>query len=297
MSFIDLHNHCFIALDGGVESEAESLKLLQSAIDSDIRIMYVTPRKEPNGHFDPDNETILKACRKLRKLAAHQHLDLDIRYGEEFRIKTDSIEVIQADQVLCYQDTNYVLIEFTRTNVFSKLIDQAIAALTDSGKKILIAHPERYFDDADEGVTLCRKWVDQGCYLQINRTSLTGYHGIYAEKLAHKLIRSGLAHVVATDAQANDAAKACRLDDVYEQTIKKHNKVQADLLFITNPALLTENKAMLAVLRPRQQIKLIAFVRSKFKKRKPEKHPIQPEPKPDSERSETAENGSDSKGE
>jgi protein-tyrosine phosphatase len=256
MSFIDLHNHCFTAMDAGVQSQEEALMMLKTAVKSDIKIMYVTPHREPNGRFDPNNETVLKAWRKLRKLASVNDLDIDVRYGEEFRIKIDSIDLIKNNQVLCYHRTDYVLIEFTRTNVFSKLVDQAIELLHEQGKNILIAHPERYFDDINEAVKTCRNWVKQGCYLQINRTSLTGFHGIYPEKIAHKLIKLGLAHVVATDAHEGEGARTCRLDDVYFQTIKKHNQAQADLLFIINPKHLSLNEALESVIKPKRHLKL-----------------------------------------
>ena len=128
-----------------------------------------------------------------------------------------------------------MLIEFTRTNVFSKLAHQAIEALQSTNKKILIAHPERYFDDVNEGIKTCKEWVNQGCYLQINRTSLIGVHGIYAEKIAHKLIKLGLAHVIATDAHESKGSRICRLDDIYFQIIKKYSQYQADMLFLINP--------------------------------------------------------------
>lgn len=256
MSFIDLHNHCFTAMDDGVQTDDEALMMLHSAIKSDIKIMYVTPHREPKGRFDPENEAVLQAWKNLKKLAGTHNLDIDIRYGEEFRIKTDSIELIKNDQVLCYSNTEYILIEFTRTNVFSKLVDQAIELLLQQGKKILIAHPERYFDDIDEAIKICKHWVKQGCFLQINRTSLTGFHGIYAEKIAHKLIKLGYAHVVASDAHEGAGARCCRLDDVYYQIVKKHSQAQADMLLIVNPTHLSNNEPMELVVKPKKRLAL-----------------------------------------
>ena len=260
MSFIDLHNHCFTALDDGVQTDEDALMMLHTAIKSDITIMYVTPHREPKGRFDPNNETVLKAWKNLKRLAATHKLDIDIRYGEEFRIKTDSIDLIKNNQVLSYTNTDYVLIEFTRTTVFSKLIDQAIELLHAQGKQILIAHPERYFDDVNEAVKICKDWVKRGCYVQSNRTSLTGFHGVYPEKVAHKLIKLGLAHVVATDAHEGEGARCCRLDDVYYQTVKKHSQAQADMLFIVNPKHLSNNEAMEPVTKPKNRL-ILSFIK------------------------------------
>lgn len=293
MSYIDLHSHCFPGMDDGAKTEEDALAMLESAVKHDIKILYVSPHREPSGRFDPDNETVLKAWRKLKKLAASHQLDVDVRYGEEFRIRTDSIELIKKDQVLTYYKTNYVLIEFTRTTVFSKLIDQAIDALLESGKKILIAHPERYFDDVKEGTETCRKWVEKGAFLQINRTSLTGFHGVYAEKLANKLIRLGLAHCVASDAHEAQGARALRLDDVYNQVVKQHSKIQADALFFTNPSNLSMNLPMERVNRPNVLADRVKSVKERLRRSKKEKKTQLQDTKPEAVSTEQKSNESD----
>jgi protein-tyrosine phosphatase len=268
MSYIDLHNHCIPALDDGVKNEEESLVMLQCAVKSDIKVMFVTPHRAPKGRFNPDNDEVIKACRRLRRLANANQLKIGIRYGEEFRIKTDSIDLIQSDQVLGYSGTDYVLAEFTRTNAFSKLIPQAIEAFHLRGKKVLIAHPERYFDDVNEGVEACRSWVEMGCFLQINRTSLLGVHGIYAEKIAHKLIKLGLAHVIASDAHEGEGIRVCRLDDIYFIVKKKYGPAIADMLFHTNPEHLINNVPMVPILRPKRHLKLFSYFVAKKKPKK-----------------------------
>lgn len=236
--------------------------MLQCAVDSGIKILFVTPHKEPNGKYDPDKKDVLQALKTLRKLATEHKLKIDCRYGEEFRVKTDSIEMILKDKVLGYQDTDYVLIEFTRTNVFSKLAEETIELLKQRGKMILIAHPERYFDDLNEGIKTCRTWIQQGCFLQINRTSLTGFHGKEPERLANRLITLGLAHVVGSDAHEALGHRECRLDDVYHLVVKKHSKAQADVLFFDNPQRLIDNQPMIACEKP----KLLSTLLSKVKR-------------------------------
>ncbi len=265
MSFIDLHNHCFAGMDDGVKTDEEALMMLQSALKSDIKLIYVTPHREPKGRYNPDNETVLQAWRHLKRLAVKHELDIEIRYGEEFRIKTDSFDLIKNNQVLGYMDTDYVLAEFTRTNAFSKLASQAILTFQENGKKVLIAHPERYFDDVHEGVEHCKKWVSMGCYLQINRTSLLGTHGVYAEKIAHRLIKLGLAHVIASDAHEGEGIRVCRLDDVFFMVKKKYGLHEANMLFHKNPEYLTKNEALQSIKKPKKRIALLSRLKIKKK--------------------------------
>jgi len=163
------------------------------------------------------------------------------------------------------------LAEFTRTNAFSKLIPQAIEAFHLRGKKVLIAHPERYFDDVREGVETCRLWVEMGCFLQINRTSLLGVHGVYAEKIADKLIKQGLAHVIATDAHEGEGIRVCRLDDIYFIVKKKYGQDIADMLFHTNPELLINNVPMVPIIRPKRHLKIFSYF-AKTKKNKKDQY-------------------------
>ncbi len=266
MNFIDLHNHCFAGMDDGVKSDEEALKMLEVALKSGIKLMYVTPHKEPKGQYNPEDDEVIKAWRHLSRIAKDNEIDIDIRYGEEFRIKTNSIDLIKSNQVLGYMDTQYVLVEFTRTNALSKLISQAIEAFQQQGRMILIAHPERYFDDVDEGVEACKSWVEKGCFLQLNRTSLTGVHGVFAEKIANKLIKLGLAHCIATDAHQAEGLRVCRLDDVYFMVKKKFSQADADLLFLTNPLLLSQNLPMQSLFRQRKRLKLISKILEKIKR-------------------------------
>jgi protein-tyrosine phosphatase len=64
--------------------------------------------------------------------------------------------------------------------------------------KILIAHPERCEPLSREPM-LVERLLETGAYLQVNWTSLLGYHGRIACKSARRLLQAGTAHCMATD--------------------------------------------------------------------------------------------------
>ena len=251
MTFIDLHVHALPGLDDGVKDEPEALALLQSAVNSRIEVLVLAPQKEPKGRFDHDNATILKAAKALKKLASTHKLPVKLLVGEELRIKTDTIEVIRKGTYLTLEGTDYVQIELTRTNAQSKLVDQAIDELKAQGKKIIIVHPERYFDDVNEGIELVKKWVNAGCVMELNRTSLLNLHGDTAYKLSHQLIKLGLAHVVASDAHQGAGVRVCRLDDVQTSLLKNYSAQVAELLLSTNPSRILKNEEPLPIVKPK----------------------------------------------
>ena len=254
MGYIDLHVHAIPGLDDGVKDDLEALKLLESAVKSHIDVVVLAPHKEPNGRFDYDNATVLKAAKRLKKLASTHKLPIRLLVSEELRIKTDTIRVIRDGAYLSLEGTDYVQIELTRTNAQSKLVDQAIAELKAQGKKIIIVHPERYFDDVREGIEFIKGWVEAGCVLELNRTSLLNQHGEMAYKLSHKLLKIGLAHVVASDAHQGEGIRVCRLDDVETSLIKNYGAHVAEMVLKTNPQRILDNEAPLAITKPKRRL-------------------------------------------
>ena len=76
---------------------------------------------------------------------------------------------------------------------------RAAAAVRARGFETLIGHPERSpsfmrIDGAVDGE------LEAGAALQVNASSLTGEHGVQAQRWGVELLRSGRASVVASDA-------------------------------------------------------------------------------------------------
>lgn len=254
MAYIDLHVHAIPGLDDGVKDDQEALKLLQGAINSGVSVIVLSPHKEPRGRFDHDNATVQKAAKKLKRLASTHKLPIKLLLGQELRIKTDTIEVIRNGTYLTLEGTDYVQIELTRTNAQSKLVDQAITELQALGKKVIIVHPERYFDEVSEGVDFVKRWVEAGCVMELNRTSLLNLHGEVPYKLSHRLVKIGLAHVVASDAHQGEGIRVCRLDDVETSLIKNYGAHMAEMLLHTNPQRILDNEVPLPILKPKRRL-------------------------------------------
>ncbi len=79
------------------------------------------------------------------------------------------------------------------------VIDAAVAA----GRRILIAHVERYrYPDGAEPVDLMRRWRERGALLQVNAGSFTGHYQHSSPgslELAWEMVAEGLVDVIATD--------------------------------------------------------------------------------------------------
>lgn len=245
--FTDTHCHALWDFDDGVKNKDEALALLRCAHSTGIATLFVTPHKIIEGMYDPTISEIEQKLSDLKTLSEEHELPIELKYSSEFRINEESVKAIIDKKYICYQDTNWLLIEFTRRTIDSRMIEDAIYELDRMGVKLLIAHPERYFDNERQAVLMCKKWQSWGCHFQINRTSLLGIHGERADKISWRLVSEGLAHIVASDAHQGQGRRECRLDDVHAMIERRYGKDTADDLCINNPQRLTNNEPLIDI--------------------------------------------------
>ena len=246
-SFIDCHCHAFWDCDDGVRTEEDALALIRCAQETGISEIFVTPHLISGGLYEPDLTLIKEKLENLIQSRDKHGLMLQLKYASEFRINSLCFDAIDSKKYICYQNTDWLLIEFTRGILDSKIVENAIFALKKHGLKLLIAHPERYFDSEKQAVDVCKRWQNMGCCFQINRTSLNGYHGERADKIAWRLVSEELAHIVASDAHQGEGRRECRLDDVYGMIYRRFGKITADTLCIVNPKRLSMNQDLINV--------------------------------------------------
>jgi protein-tyrosine phosphatase len=245
--FIDCHCHAFWDFDDGVRTKEDALELLRCAQRTGISEIFVTPHLIIGGLYEPDFDLIKSKLKRLIQLRDDNGLFIRLKYASEFRINALCFDAIESKSYVCYENTDWILIEFTRGIIDSEIIKNAVSTLSKNGVRILIAHPERYFDSEKQAVEKCRLWQSWGCFFQINRTSLIGYHGERADKISWRLISEGLANIVASDAHQGEGKRECRLDDVHAMLVRRFGRIAADTLCIENPTLLSQNKELLSI--------------------------------------------------
>lgn len=244
-SFIDCHNHCLPNIDDGSKSVDESLAMLRQAVESSIALVFVTPHSMPKSIYDPTLSVIKEKLNILNELIIKNHLPIQVKYGSELRVNEHTLDFVYEKQYIPYEDTDYVLLELTRQNLHQGIVNEIIDELHFQQRKVLIAHPERYFTNKEDAIKQCQKWLKQGVYLQINRTSLLKDHHPQERDIAQTLFNQGLVHIIASDAHSATTRRILKLDDIYEQIASSTSKAVADCLLVENPKRLSENKALL----------------------------------------------------
>ncbi|MDP3306601.1 MAG: CpsB/CapC family capsule biosynthesis tyrosine phosphatase [Erysipelotrichaceae bacterium] len=240
--FVDTHCHALWDFDDGVKSMDESLALLRCAQITGIVTLFVTPHI--NGIYNPTQEEIKSKTQELIDLKNQNSIPIEVKYACEFRVSDESMQEIIDKKYVCYQDTDYLLVEFVRRIIDLRLIEDALYELKILGVKPIIAHPERYFDSERQAIDYCKKWLSWGAFFQINRTSLLGFHGERIDKISWRLVSEGLAHIVASDAHQGEGRRECRLDDVHGAIERRFTTSIADDLCIHNPKALSLNEEL-----------------------------------------------------
>jgi len=240
---IDIHCHGLPLVDDGVQSEDSALFLLKQAVESKISCIYMTPHMIKDGKFFAPRSMIDDKLKRVQDLAKDNHLPIDIKLGSEIMISESGLKYIQEEAYWGYQDSDYVLIEFM-VPLDQKLISEALYELKRQGKRVIIAHPERYFKTTQEALISVTSWKKAGAFFHINRTSLLAPSSASIYKISTSLIQHNLIACVASDAHHAPGRRECRLDDVYDLLGKRFDTHTADLLCIYNPSCIASNQPM-----------------------------------------------------
>jgi len=207
IDFADLHSHLVPGVDDGSASVEESLDSLQTLRAEGVEALVTTPhlllpRLGTDAAIDRELERHRRAFEGLLDAVGGEDGLPAIGLGQEIWAP----DAAAIARVLHRADvglggSEYLLVEFgfRLTGTHLDVVD-AVAA---SGRRIVVAHPERYefAPDADPVATVAR-WREHGALLQINAGSLNGYYvdqNPGSERLAWQFVEQGLADLISTD--------------------------------------------------------------------------------------------------
>lgn len=243
MRFIDIHNHCTWGIDDGIPTKEACQLLFEQAKEDGIQAIIATPHFIPGRQKKEDVKEMALRMQEAYQLA--QSMGIDYFAGCEVFLNYDFLEMIDNKWFFPLANSHYVLCEF---NVREKLkdstqVEDRLYELIIRGYTPVVAHVERYFHT---GIDLERvqKWIDMGCKIQVNRTSLLGDQGKQIQKNALQLLQAKMVHVVASDAHRTEGTRICQLSDAYEMLCKKCGEDNARLLVRDNPLHIIRNEEL-----------------------------------------------------
>lgn len=243
MTFIDMHNHCTWGIDDGIQTQEECKALFKMAKEDGILTIIATP------HFIPGRqqwEEISHMADRMLEVRDIAHM-FGIKYysGSELFLNEDFLEMVEKEWFYPLANSQYVLCEFNVQEPLSETtqVEDRLYEIIIRGYTPIVAHVERYFHKKIDLVRV-QDWIDMGCKIQVNRTSLLGYHGKIMKKNAVQLFKNGMVHLVASDAHRANGHRICKLSDAYAWIKKIYGKQTADLVLEINPAHILKNEAL-----------------------------------------------------
>lgn len=198
---IDIHCHILPNFDDGAADLTESLAMARLAVDSGVTGIVATP------HFRGDQESLrelprlLNTYQMLSKAIREAGIQLHLLPGAEILCTPRTPELARENALPTIGNTGYLLTEFYFDETESYM-SNTLRALSDSGYKPVVAHPERY-EAVQQDPGLLETWFRQGYVIQLNKGSILGAFGHRAERTAHIGLAHGFAHIIASDAHSS----------------------------------------------------------------------------------------------
>ena len=255
MEFVDIHNHFTWDVDDGMDNKENAIRALRDAKKDGIQKLIATPHFIPGLQNEEDVSFINKRIAELQLIGKVQ--DIEVYYGSEVFLNDAYLDMLDNNCVNTLANSDYLLCEFDvrKDLANNKEAEEQLYEISIRNLIPVIAHVERYFHS---GLDLKRiqQWVKNGYVMQVNRTSLLGLHSEQVRKNAIKLLKTGMVHVVASDAHRVSGQRIGKLSDAYEMVRDLTCKENAELLFNRNPMHLIHNEDMEQMVMVKKKISL-----------------------------------------
>lgn len=223
VGFVDVHSHVVPSGDDGVASAEEGLALCREAARRGTAVLFATPHVWPHEPLTPEREDRVRSAHREMAPAAAE-MGLDLRLGFELTPARSLLD----DDLDRYRlgDLPAVLMELPFTGPL-ELAERVAEEIEHAGLTPVLAHPERA-EAVEEDPGRLRDYVERGWLLQVNATSLLGYHGPEEYDLGWRLVEGGLADLVGSD--GHRWARPPFLEEAYD-AVRRRLGEDADPLF------------------------------------------------------------------
>ena len=217
---VDIHSHLLPGVDDGAPHLDVSRRLLDSLSANGITHLALTP------HFYPYNQSCERFLEKRkhsfeRLMTLPEAEKFHFLLGAEVYLSSTLFNT-QNLSSLCYQGTEYMLVEPKYEKTFTKELELKLRRLiADYGITPVIAHIDRYpYLLSNEA--LLEKLRGEGCLFQANLSSFASF---FKRKKLLNLSRKGL-----LDFLGEDVHSSCLLGEEREKIFRKIRKKEENLI-------------------------------------------------------------------
>lgn len=245
LSYIDIHTHLLPGIDDGPDSLDESLEMARVAAAEGAEIIVATPHQQDIERLGRDAPSrvrglALELNNRLRSRGDEPAPAPVILVGMENHITPDLPALAQRGLAMPLNETRFILCEppFTQDATF---LPDVLFALQVQGFTPILAHPERCAAFQDRATPLA-ELVQRGILVQLTGSSFTGEFGSRVRKIAERFLKSGLAHMVASDMHRPRRTRTPHLGAARERVTALAGETVAADLFERIPRCVVNNE-------------------------------------------------------
>jgi protein-tyrosine phosphatase len=192
---IDLHSHVLPGLDDGAADLAEAVAICRAAAEDGIEMLVATPHVRVDY---PTTAAQMEAA--LAEVRAAVSGLVRLLPGGELSLEQLDRPLEELRRFALAGNPDYLLVE-TPYGAWVPEIEQRLRRLKVAGITPMLAHPERNVQ-VQRRPSLLEPLVAAGVLVQVTAAAVDGRLGGRTRDCAQTLVRSGLAHAVASDAHA-----------------------------------------------------------------------------------------------
>lgn len=191
---VDLHTHILFDMDDGAKTILNSQNLIKLQKDNTVNKIALT------SHFYPRQESIDSFLQRQKNSyfefsKAFENCGIEFKSGSEVYMSSILLNIDDISP-LCYEGTDYLLLELPFTKPFSsRLFDNIEKLIFNKNITPVIAHIERYYA-VEKDPSIIDKFIDMGCVIQMNASTIINKS---TRRYALKLIKKGKINVIASD--------------------------------------------------------------------------------------------------
>ncbi|RTL57186.1 MAG: hypothetical protein EKK37_14140 [Sphingobacteriales bacterium] len=225
----DMHSHLIPGIDDG-SPDMETTMTLISGLQQLGYKKFITSPHIMWDMYKNERDTILRIADEVRNELRRRNIDVEFHAAAEYFMDDYFAKLIRSGAPLLTVKNELVLVEFS---FISQPFDlkQNLFDLQIKGYKPVIAHPERYayFHSKKEKV---HELYEQGCLLQVNLLSLSGYYGRPVQEMAKYLLKNNMVSLFGTDLHHFRHLESLHDKEIFQtvaQAVKNGNILNAEL--------------------------------------------------------------------
>jgi len=235
---VDIHTHIIFGIDDGARDFEETKTMIKMASESGTTHMVATSHYEHEA-YPYDMDVYFTHLKMIQEWCESEKINMTVVPGNEFFLDASVIKDVKNKVCNSINNSNYILVEISNFMQFNK-IEEMLDLIANMDYKIVIAHVER-LKWVLEDFSVIEEWYKKGYGFQVNVSSILNKKYRENYQSAHKLLRKGMIHAVASDGHRMDRRLPI-LSEGKEYIEKLYDNKTAELLFVSNPMNILENK-------------------------------------------------------